>query len=272
MTQKYIIFDLDNCLSNDSWRIPQIDWSQSDPGKRYANYHKNCALDMPGNYLAYLHALRANNAQPIFLTARPLSARQDTQRWLERCLDVSDAILMMRNEGDHRPSKELKRSMLDQLLEYNVQWHQIVRAYDDREDIVSMYKECGIPGEVMKIHDTCAYTPPFSFNIAPEPAPEPVKPKIAADILLEMAETYRARNAVYGDNFKMVARLMEVLFPGGVPEGLVFQDQFHLFELILVKLSRYAISGLTHIDSVHDLSVYGAMCEAINHNQPKGKS
>lgn len=86
----------------------------------------------------------------------------------------------------------------------------------------------------------------------------------AADVLQEMANTFRERNAVYGSNYRMVAKLMAVLFSEGVPPDLVVQDQFHLFELMLVKISRYAISGLTHIDSVHDLAVYGAMCEAIN--------
>ena len=91
----------------------------------------------------------------------------------------------------------------------------------------------------------------------------------AADVLGEMAKTFKERQSVYKDNYKMVAKLMAVLFPDGVPSALVVEDQFHLFELMLVKLSRYAISNLTHIDSVHDLAVYGAMCEAINLNTKK---
>lgn len=93
---------------------------------------------------------------------------------------------------------------------------------------------------------------------------------IAADILDEMASTFRERNAVYGDNFKMVGKLMATLFPNGAPPGLLHSDQFHLFELVLVKLSRYAISGLTHRDSIHDAGVYCAMCEAINTNSSEG--
>jgi hypothetical protein len=85
----------------------------------------------------------------------------------------------------------------------------------------------------------------------------------AADVLAEMAETYRARNAVYGDNFMMVAKLVKVLFPNGVPPGLVERDEWHLFELKLVKLSRFAISNLTHLDSIHDDAVYSAMIESI---------
>lgn len=89
------------------------------------------------------------------------------------------------------------------------------------------------------------------------------KQKTAADILTEMAATYRERNAVYGDNFRMVGKLMAVLFPNGVPPEVLHSDQFHLFELKLVKLSRFAISGLTHQDSIHDDGVYSAMIEQI---------
>jgi hypothetical protein len=88
--------------------------------------------------------------------------------------------------------------------------------------------------------------------------------KTAADILHEMADTYRERNATYGDNYKRVGPIMEILFPNGISAELLGSDQFHLFELIIVKLSRYAISGLIHQDSIHDAAVYCAMCEAIN--------
>jgi len=89
------------------------------------------------------------------------------------------------------------------------------------------------------------------------------KQKNAADILESMAATYRERNAVYGDNFRMVGKLMAVLFPNGVPAEILHSDQFHLFELKLVKLSRFAISGLQHQDSIHDDGVYSAMIEQI---------
>jgi len=87
--------------------------------------------------------------------------------------------------------------------------------------------------------------------------------KTAADILDEMAKTFRERNAVYGDNFRMVGKMMAVLFPKGVPPEVLHSDQFHLFELKLVKLSRFAISNLQHLDSIHDDGVYSAMIESI---------
>ena len=85
------------------------------------------------------------------------------------------------------------------------------------------------------------------------------------------AGIFRERNAVYGSNFKMVGPLMAILFPAGVPVELLRHDAFHLFELVLVKLSRLAISGLTHQDSAQDAAVYCAMIDAIIQHQACAK-
>lgn len=88
--------------------------------------------------------------------------------------------------------------------------------------------------------------------------------KNAADILAEMADTYRERNKVYGDNYKRVGAVMAQLFPEGVvlrtPEDF---NVWHLFELMIVKLTRFANSDLKHEDSIHDLAVYAAMVESL---------
>lgn len=90
----------------------------------------------------------------------------------------------------------------------------------------------------------------------PEPASVP-------ELLRAAAQTFEERNAVYGSNYKMVGPMVQILFPQGVPPALVASHRWHLFELILVKLSRFAISGLTHEDSIHDLTVYAAMVEML---------
>lgn len=88
--------------------------------------------------------------------------------------------------------------------------------------------------------------------------------KDTTDILLEMAETYKERKKVYGENYKKVGDVMIALFPDGVTIGT--KEQFvvwHLFELVVVKLTRFANSGLSHEDSIHDLAVYAAMVESM---------
>lgn len=90
------------------------------------------------------------------------------------------------------------------------------------------------------------------------------KKKTAADILAKMGDTYRQRNEVYGDNYLVVGKVMEILFPEGVL--LKTADQFnkwHLFELMIVKLTRFTNSELTHVDSIEDLAVYAAMVQSL---------
>lgn len=103
----------------------------------------------------------------------------------------------------------------------------------------------------------------YQFPVPPfAPVTEPGAPT-ASDILRAMATTFEERNKVYGSNYKMVAPIMAVLFPDGPSKEVVFKDSFHLFELIIVKLSRFAIQGLDHLDSIHDAGVYCAMIEMI---------
>lgn len=263
--KKWVIFDLDNCLADDEWRLKLIDWSQTDTDKRYADYHAHCGADKAGN-LHLLAEYRNRSYGIVFMTARPCSVELQTRQWIENVLllDRQHYSLLMRNGGDRRSSVDVKAEQLDWLLDPNCHYgprctNDILCAYDDRQDICDMYIARGIEAHCVALHNQCAVTPPMQLNHKPWELPMTG----AAAVLLEGAKTFAARNAVYGSNYKMVAPLMRTLFPQGVPSELVVTDQFHLFELMLVKLSRFAISNLTHQDSVHDLMVYAAMVESI---------
>lgn len=84
----------------------------------------------------------------------------------------------------------------------------------------------------------------------------PAKPRTASDILREMAQTMDDRNDQYHDNWRMIAPMLKILFPKGVPPEMVTQDFWHLFELLLVKIARFASTNCTHIDSIHDAGAY----------------
>lgn len=296
------IFDIDNCLSDDEHRIPLIRWDLPIDAGRYDKYHASAMQDT-ARPLGEVQALCVGEA--VFFTARPNKYRDITLNWLRGMygehIDIKPANIYMRADNDHRPSTLLKRDMLASLLNPNHAPGEIKivveMAYDDRADVVAMYRENGVEARVLALHNTSAYAPPkaklhhgsaavpgFAEIPVPEflrarkdpsPAPMPITmaddPGTAADVLSSMAETYRERNAVYGSNFRMVGPMMKVLFPDGVKPDVLHSDQFHLFELILVKLSRFAISGLTHEDSIRDTGVYAAMIDSILLNQQEGK-
>ena len=92
----------------------------------------------------------------------------------------------------------------------------------------------------------------------------------ADKILGSMAKTFREKNKIYGDNYKNVGTVMASLFPNGI--SLKTEEDFntwHLFELIIVKLTRFANSKRTHKDSIHDIGVYSAMIESLMPEEKK---
>lgn len=155
----YALFDIDNCLSNDAWRIPRIHWHEHDPDRRYATYHALAPFDEPGNLHWARLAMRSGRTL-IFSTARPESQRVQTAEWLQRALGCSTRFMLMRESGDHRRSVDLKREHIARFREMGIPPQRILQAHDDRPDVVAMYKEHGIPASVLSIHGVCAYTPP----------------------------------------------------------------------------------------------------------------
>jgi len=257
----YVIFDIDNCLANDRDRIALIDWTKDNPEERYAAYHAAAPFDTPWNSAVFNREVNGHLRIPIFLTARPVTLRKETEQWL---LDnffksplVGEQILIMRNENDHRPSLVVKAQMLLWLQDlYEIQPSMIKAAYDDRPDIIEMYRSVGIPAEVLAIHDVCAYTPP------PKAAPA----RRAPDMLDAGAATFRERNATYGDTYLDFGKAAAALFPNGL--ALKTVDDFNrmgIFTQCLGKLARYAanLSEGGHQDSAHDLMVYAAMLEEV---------
>lgn len=80
--------------------------------------------------------------------------------------------------------------------------------------------------------------------------------------LLAAAETYKQRNAEYGDSPTKFGRLMTVLFPEGVTcESERDFMRLGIFVQIVGKLSRYNFQNPQHSDTMRDLGVYALMME-----------
>ena len=95
------------------------------------------------------------------------------------------------------------------------------------------------------------------------------KPLPVAEVMQEAAKTFEIRQSVYGDNYKLAALALESFFPDGVPlKTANDHERFHIFMLIVVKLSRYANGWKKpHQDSIHDAGIYSFMLEAIDKKQ-----
>ena len=92
----------------------------------------------------------------------------------------------------------------------------------------------------------------------------------APEILYKAAETYRERNAVYGDSYERFGRVMAELFPGGIPATHPIDfNRLGIIVQIVSKLTRYAANpSKPHIDSIHDICVYAAILEELDRGHP----
>lgn len=155
-----IIFDLDNCIAGDEWRIPFIKWDEEDKFKRYHSYHQLSPWDFYRNSFKVNQAVEDLHCDIAIFTARPEHYRAMTEHWLQ-VNKIPFKHLFMRPENCELHSLQLKRDMLLRLThEFYVSKEDIRAAYDDRFDVIEMYKSFGIDAHVLKIHNLCAYTQP----------------------------------------------------------------------------------------------------------------
>lgn len=160
--EQITIWDLDNCLSDDRARIRLIDWESTNMYTRYLKYHDACAQDPLRNEDVF-HAV-TQLGRPVFFTGRPESVRALTLQWIRCELDVQQPLVMMRPNDCHAPSVVVKETMLKayaaHMIEKFGKLPPCAGAFDDRGDIVDMYRSYGVPAALLSIHSVCAYTAP----------------------------------------------------------------------------------------------------------------
>lgn len=149
-----IICDIDNVLADDSWRVSAIDHEHIDPMRRFHEYHQLCLHDPFENR----HLVRSDGEDDwpvILLTAQPWAYRHLRRNWLWRN-KVSHQLVLFRRDDDFRSSVDVKRDMLLDLqtsLAYKLKTHVSI-AYDDRQDVIDMYREeFGLPAERVAINE-----------------------------------------------------------------------------------------------------------------------
>jgi len=143
-----ILCDIDNCISDDTWRYPLINWVAPQGRERYHNYHRAASCDAAAN----LHVLRVPDAKVYFLTGMPEAYAEIRVRWLLRH-EVRFAGITFRANQCIENSVELKRLMLRGLRAAGVPLEDCVAAYDDRRAVVQMYCEEGLPGVHLQIQE-----------------------------------------------------------------------------------------------------------------------
>lgn len=141
------IFDIDGTIADLSHRLPHI---QNEP-KDWDAFFGACLGDTPIDHICELVRTLRDADQPIVLVSgRSDQCREHTEIWLA-WQGLDGLPLYMRREGDRRPDHLVKADLLDKL---RADGFQPIMAFDDRNQVVEMWRAAGIP---------CAQVAPGDF-------------------------------------------------------------------------------------------------------------
>jgi hypothetical protein len=134
------VFDVDGVLANLDHRQ---DLLFSGPGKRknWKAFFAAAGDDAIVEEIARLTTLLDPDLAVVVLTARPTSIQDVTADWLDRH-GVRWDLLVMRAEGDYRPSDDAKQLAVDELRRHGF---DLRIAFDDDRRNVEMFHGQGIP-------------------------------------------------------------------------------------------------------------------------------
>lgn len=143
------IFDIDGTLANNEHRRHHIEGESKD----WETYHSLCHLDPPIAHIVELAQILQQDYLTggiIFVSARGEECRKQTEAWLNEHLGFFPT-LYMRPAKDHRPDYQIKSEILDKII---AEGYQPIMAFDDRNQVVDMWRSRGIP---------CAQVAPGDF-------------------------------------------------------------------------------------------------------------
>ena len=135
-----VVCDIDGTVADITHRLKYASGEEKDWGKFFAGINED--TERWGVYVLAHSLASMNNAQLIFVTARPEDYREETEAWLEE-KDMPYDHMIMRRSGDKRPDTDVKQQIFDTYLEkYN-----IIKVFDDRPAVIRMWRENGLDVE-----------------------------------------------------------------------------------------------------------------------------
>lgn len=149
MKRCYLV-DIDGTCADVRHRLHFI---QSSP-KNWPAFFDACSGDAPIEHIRRLINNLSLTAWIVFVSGRVERTREATTKWLrdhQFFYATGDISLYMRADGDFRDDTIVKRELLDRL---RADGWQPIMAFDDRDRVVKMWRDNGIP---------CAQVAPGDF-------------------------------------------------------------------------------------------------------------
>ena len=131
------LFDIDGTLSDVSHRLHFI-------ASKPKNWNAFFAASADDKAIAHIRDLARHLTKVstvVFVTGRSDAVRAETEGWLEREIGVRGP-LYMRRAWDRRPDYIVKAELLEQVL---ADGYQPLMAFDDRDQVVKMWRAKGVP-------------------------------------------------------------------------------------------------------------------------------
>lgn len=150
MTRDAYLFDMDGTLADLSHRLHHVNTKP----KNWPAFFDGCKDDAPHGHMRPVVQALSTMAYIIYVSGRPERCRKDTEEWLvkhEYHLAVTPPRLYMRADGDYRADDIVKAELLARIIEDNF---RPIMAFDDRDRVVKMWRDNGIP---------CAQVAPGDF-------------------------------------------------------------------------------------------------------------
>jgi predicted kinase len=135
-----VVCDIDGTVADGTHRQHHLDGETKDWKTYFSLMHD----DVPRMevYNAAMDEGVSEDAELVFVSARPEDYRKETEDWLHKH-GMDYMHLIMRPQGNKRPDTEVKQKVLDKYLKnYN-----IVKVYDDRPAVIRMWRENGLKVE-----------------------------------------------------------------------------------------------------------------------------
>lgn len=134
-----ILFDLDGTLCDVAHRRRYV---QVEP-KNWGAFSSALVLDKPLPHVKFVHDLFLYHEYKIvYCSGRSDEYETQTRAWLNEHLNVPHPDLRMRRAKDRRPDDVVKKEILDGILADGL---NPVFAFDDRTQVVDMWRANGIP-------------------------------------------------------------------------------------------------------------------------------
>jgi hypothetical protein len=138
---KCYVFDIDGTLADLTHRLHLIQQEKPD----WDAFYDACEDDRPIAHMLDLCWELSITRNVVFVSGRSERCRERTLSWLSDHLGRQPKVLgplYMRADGDPRPDYKVK---LDLLAKLRADGYEPIMAFEDRDQVVKMYREAGIP-------------------------------------------------------------------------------------------------------------------------------